>query len=239
MSLASSQESSVQPTPSSQSASIVHSGGSVVVVVVDGNVVVGVGGNVVVGVGGNVVVVVGGNVVVGVGGSVVVGVGGNVVVVVGGNVVVVVGGNVVVVVGGNVVVGVGGSVVVVVGGNVVVVAAAGSNCPLTVVGVGSVPPVAGQLLFRLLSNVGTFEVVQPGWVLALISVILLEPVGSPSELAFSTACILAVVPAPLPVYLLLCQCQPKDYRILLYHRDSSFRSPPRRDTVHMSHCYPM
>jgi hypothetical protein len=86
----------------------------------------------------------------------------------------------------------GGKVVVVVTGGrvVVVVVAAGSNCALGVSGDDSVFPVAEQLLR---AYVGTGEVVQPGWVLALISVILLEPVESASELAFSTACIRVVI----------------------------------------------
>jgi hypothetical protein len=126
-----------------------------------------------------VVVVVGGKVVV-------VVAGGNVVVVVGGKVVVVVaGGNVVVVVGGKVVVVVaGGNVVVVVGGSVVVVVVTtGSKSPIPD-GAGSVLPVGEQ---SPRAYVGTATAVQPGWVLAFISVKLLEPVESASELAFTTA----------------------------------------------------
>lgn len=113
-------------------------------------------------------------------------------------VVVVFGGKVVVVVAGGkvVVVVTGGKVVVVVAGGkvVVVVVATGSNSPLTPAPAAvSVTPVAEQ---SLRAYVGTATVVQPGWVLALISVMLLEPEGSASELAFSTARIRAeVVPA--------------------------------------------
>jgi hypothetical protein len=115
-------------------------------------------------------------------------------VVVDGNVVVVVGGNVVVVDGGNVVVVVvaGKVVVVVVAGKVVVVVVVttGSNSPLTPAGAVSVKPVAVQLPR---AYVGTAVVVQPGWVLALISVMLLEPVGSASESTSSTAWIRSCV----------------------------------------------
>jgi len=152
--------------------------------------VVDVGSVVVVAVGANVVVVVGGNVVVGVGGNVVVVVGvpppPRVVVVV--DVVVIVGMVivVVVVVGGNVVVGVGGNVVV-------VGVETGSSGPTINPGAVSVPTIVEQLLR---SYIGTATVVQPGWVSALISVILLEPVGSASESKFSTAAIrCSIVPA--------------------------------------------
>jgi hypothetical protein len=115
-------------------------------------------------------------------------VGGRVVALFGGKVVVVVvGGRVVALFGGKVVVVVvGGRVVVVVGGKVVVVVVAtGSNSPLTpACAAVSVFPVAKQ---SPREYVGTFPVVQPGWVLAFISMILLEAVESASEFVFSTA----------------------------------------------------
>jgi len=58
------------------------------------------------------------------------------------------------------------------------------SSPLTFVGDVSVPIDIEQLSR---SYIGTAVVVQPGWVFSLISIILLEPVGSKSELAFCTA----------------------------------------------------
>jgi len=73
----------------------------------------------------------------------------------------------------------------------VAVVGVGSNCPLTpACAAVSVLPVATQLLR---AYVGTAVVVQPGWVLALISVILLKPVGSVSESVISTAWIRSVI----------------------------------------------